>query len=88
DSRNAEAYYSRAIYKSELNDYLGAILDYDEAIKINPDDADSYLNRGTCKQKTGNVIGACLDWKKAVESGGLGSDDLKAARDSISKNCK
>lgn len=36
DPNNAEAYNNRGIAKRNINDYEGALLDYNKAIEINP----------------------------------------------------
>lgn len=46
DPQNPNAYYSRAIVKSELYTWKSAMKDYDKAIEIAPKFASAILNRG------------------------------------------
>lgn len=54
------AYYMRrgALYLDDLKDYKAAIKDFDEMIRLNPNEATGYYNRGTAYIRTS-------DWKKA-----------------------
>jgi Flp pilus assembly protein TadD len=47
-------------------DVAGAIADYDEAIRLNPQDADVYQNRGIARRALGNVAGAIADYDQAL----------------------
>ena len=62
----------RAYAKSDLNDYKGALADFDKAIEVEPLNDLNYSSRGLLKEMNGDLSGACSDWKKAVE---LGHDD-------------
>lgn len=55
--------------KSDLQDYAGAILDYNKAISLNPKDSMSYNNRGYANFKLKQKESACLDFSKAGELG-------------------
>ena len=50
-----------------LNDYKGAISDFDKAIELNPKDADAYICRGTAKAILNDYKGAILDYDKYIE---------------------
>jgi Flp pilus assembly protein TadD len=52
-----------------LEDYAGAIEDYNKVIQQNPDQGEAYLNRGIAKEMIRDEAGACADWKKAQENG-------------------
>ena len=55
--------------KYKLEDYRGAIQDYNKAIELDPEFKDAYNNRGFCKYQLGDIDGACLDFSKAGELG-------------------
>ena len=52
--------------KSELGDKQGAIVDYNEAIRINPNYDDAYNNRGNAKSELGDKQGAIADYREAA----------------------
>ena len=76
---SAAAYYNRSLAKYESKDYKGAMVDYDKAIKINPNEALVYLNRGACKYILYDDSGACKDARKAQELGYDASELIKMA---------
>lgn len=63
---SAERYFRRALEKQRKGDYEGAIADYNEAIRIQPDVADAYLCRGITKSALGDKPGALEDFREAV----------------------
>lgn len=67
----ARAYASRADVKYlHLDDYLGAIEDYDEAIKLEPDQSRAlyyYLYRGICRIQLGQQSAAFNDFRIAQD---------------------
>ena len=54
-------YYNRGLSKGNSEDYQGAIADYNQAIKLQPDDATAYNNRGLAKSESGDIKGAIAD---------------------------
>jgi len=62
-------YYNRGIAYNELDQYQRAIKDYNEAIRLQPDDVDAYYNRGVVYLKQGNNKPGCRDAQKACELG-------------------
>ncbi|HYC17050.1 MAG TPA: tetratricopeptide repeat protein [Pseudolabrys sp.] len=57
----AIAYYNRALAYENKDDYAHAIADYDEALRLNPNDADALLYRGLDKQRLGDKAGGEAD---------------------------
>ncbi|WP_082801150.1 tetratricopeptide repeat protein [Cylindrospermopsis raciborskii] len=47
--------------------YRGAIDDYTQAIKLNPNDALAYYNRGIARSNLGDNQGAIADLQKAAD---------------------
>ena len=52
---------------NELEDYVDAIADFDEAIKLNPNNAGTYNNRGMVKNKLGDYAGAIADFDEVIK---------------------
>ena len=61
-----EAYYNRSVAKSRLASWAKAIRDYDEAIRLRPNNAEAYLNRGISKARLGHWNEAKKDLDKAI----------------------
>jgi tetratricopeptide (TPR) repeat protein len=49
-----------------LEDQRGAIVDYTQAIHLDPHDADAYYNRGLARSALGDQRGAIADYQKAA----------------------
>jgi len=64
------AFNQLAACKRESGDPNGAIQEYNNALKVNPNYTSSIGGRGTAKQYLNNLFGACDDWTRAVELGG------------------
>jgi tetratricopeptide (TPR) repeat protein len=63
-----KAWNQRGMAKAdEVGDYQAALLDYNEAIKLNPDFATTYINRGFAYMQLGNITAAMNDYNKAIE---------------------
>ncbi len=75
------AYGMRGSCKFGLEDYRGAVADFDQDIKFIPNDKGAYQDRGSCKFNLNDKEGACLDWSKAGELGDAEAYDL------IKKHC-
>lgn len=75
--------FYRANCKQSLEDYRGAINDYDKLIEVlgklksNIDNFynSSFYYRGICKLLVNNKEGACQDWSKAGELGEVNAYD-------------
>ena len=65
-SISAETYFTWGNTKYDLGDYKGAIADYDNAIRLKPDDAKAYNNRGIAKDDLGQHFTAIADYDNAI----------------------
>lgn len=71
-SRNSSyllALNNRGIVKARNLDAIGAIADFNKAIKINPSYAEAYYNRGIAYFGQQQLTLACADWQKASSLG-------------------
>ena len=75
DTTNARVYMNRAATKFP-NDFLGAIIDCNKSIAIDPNNKSAYFLRGIALYQTGEKEKACEDFYKAIE---LGFSILKQA---------
>ncbi|MBC8486419.1 MAG: tetratricopeptide repeat protein [Bacteroidetes bacterium] len=71
-NQTSEEYFKMGLAKDKIGDYKGAILDYNKAIELYPEDKYAYNNyvynnRGVCKYELGDYRGAILDCNKAIE---------------------
>ena len=64
---NDFSFYGRGSAKLELNDYYGAINDFTEAIKINPDFVICYLERGEARYNINDYQGAIADYTSIIK---------------------
>jgi len=62
----AFAFYRRGNGYYEKRDYDRAILDYDEAIRLNPSHANAHSNRGVAYARKGDYDHAILDYDEAI----------------------
>jgi tetratricopeptide (TPR) repeat protein len=53
--------------KYKKANYQGAITDYDQAIRLNPNLVQAYYTRGYTKSMLGDRQGAILDYQRAIE---------------------
>jgi tetratricopeptide (TPR) repeat protein len=64
---NSSDYFLSALGKDDRGDYKGAIVDYNEAILINPKYFEAYNNRANLKKnKLNDVQGALADYNEAI----------------------
>lgn len=63
------AYGIRAYSKLRVEDYFGAISDYEQVIVFNPNDASAYYNRGLAKISVNQRKEGCIDLSRAGELG-------------------
>lgn len=62
-------YYESGNRKYESKDYSGAIQDYTNIIKLNPNLSTAYYNRGLANYNLQYFSSACLDWLNAGKLG-------------------
>ncbi len=65
-NNSSEYYFNRATSKTRLQDYLGAILDYNIIIENNPKWTECYISRGNNKRELKDYRGAISDYNKAI----------------------
>ncbi|GCL40394.1 tetratricopeptide repeat protein [Dolichospermum planctonicum] len=66
-SPRAVFYNNRGVVRSALGDKPGAIEDFNQAIKINPNYALAYSNRGLVRSQLGDKQGAIDDYNLAIK---------------------
>ncbi len=66
----SDLYSLRGIAKKSLNNYMGAIIDFDMAISLNSQ-SDIYIYRGDCKCELFDYNGAIADYKKTYDISAL-----------------
>jgi serine/threonine protein kinase len=64
--KNADTYYQEGLEKYNNRDFRGAIEDYTQAIKINPNHASAYYYRGIAHGKLGDKQAAIADNTQAI----------------------
>ena len=69
NDREVRALIERGLEYNNLGQYEQATQDYDEALRLNPEDADAYINRGIAYGDLGKSIEAERDFAKAKELG-------------------
>jgi tetratricopeptide (TPR) repeat protein len=62
----AEVYFKRAQSRALIGDLQGAIADYSETIRLNPDHPDAYYRRGLHRSALGDVSGATQDLNQTI----------------------
>lgn len=67
DSLMLDPYLERAYYRLLKKNYLGALEDYNMAIRLNRLDPEIWLNRGVTKEKLYDLTGAYRDYTEAIE---------------------
>tara|TARA_Y100001968_G_C19428090_1_gene755491 strand:+ start:180 stop:1424 length:1245 start_codon:yes stop_codon:yes gene_type:complete len=86
-AEDSKFYFDRANKKRKSGNYKGAISDYTEAIKINPNSYNSYYYRSVTKDILKDSLGALSDINKAIEMNPKDAD-FYYARGIINKKLK
>ncbi len=60
-------YAERAFHEMKKGEYKRALKDYNEALRLSPDEAHYWLDRGTVKEKLKNWQGAFDDYTMAIQ---------------------
>ena len=64
---NVESYLKTGVEKSELGDHRGALIEFDKAIELDPQNSFAYQYRGVAKAKYGDFEGAIIDYSHSIE---------------------
>jgi tetratricopeptide (TPR) repeat protein len=56
----------RGYVRSELGDKKGAIADYDQTLRLDPNNALAYYNRGIARRGLGDKKGAIADYDQTL----------------------
>ena len=65
-SEEAKDYYTRGAEKYQAGDYVGAIADFDQVIRLEPNNSFHYSNRGSAFMKQGDYVRAIADCDRAI----------------------
>ncbi len=63
---STEDFFARGTHKVLLRDYQGAVVDLNQAIQINPNDAKAYVNHGLVLSLLGDYQKAIADFDQAL----------------------
>jgi len=72
---DASTYDYMGITRQVKGDLVGALQDFDEAIRVKPDYVDGFIDRGKARQAKGDLDGALQDYTEAIR---LKPDDAHA----------
>jgi tetratricopeptide (TPR) repeat protein len=61
------AYNNRGLARYRLGDKQGAVADYNQALRIDPNHVNAYYNRGLARRGLGDKQGAIQDFQKAAD---------------------
>lgn len=64
---NLDKLFEAGLKKQEREDYVGAIADYTDLLKTDPNRVDAYSNRGFAYAMLNNLKSALVDFDRAIE---------------------
>ena len=67
NKQDAQKFFIAGLNKQKIEDFHGAITDYNKAIKLNPTFAEAYFSRGIAKIYLKDFNAAIADFNKAIE---------------------
>ncbi len=65
--QTANGFFVRGLERQKRGDFAGAIVDYTQALALEPKNAQAYNNRGEARRHRGDVAGAIADFTRALE---------------------
>src|SRR4051812_29064068 len=63
----AEDFFNQGIEKLQRGDFEGALANFTEALRINPNLATAYASRGVVRSRLGDDQGAATDLQRAAD---------------------
>lgn len=76
DNSRTNYFFNRGFAKGELGLFKNALVDYEEAILLAPENPNVYRLRGLTYFRNSNISEACDNWKKAKSFGSEAVDEL------------
>ena len=73
-AQTAQDYIDKGRAEADKRDWVGALVAYNKAIELNPNDALTYIGRGSVKYLLADHSGAIQDYNKAIELGPNNAD--------------
>ena len=64
---NVDSYLQAGAEKSQSGDYRGALIEFNKAIELDPENASAYQYRGVAKAKYGDFEGSITDYSRSIE---------------------
>lgn len=64
---NRELYFNRGLSRAGIEDWIGAIKDFDEALAIDPSFANAFWGRALARSRIGDVQGAISDFTQTLK---------------------
>lgn len=70
DPQAAQQFVLSGTQSMQQGQYQAAIKAFDEALRLNPNDAKTHINRGYARHRVGDLNGAIADYNEAIEING------------------